>query len=65
MSGWMDITDSCRARPTDKMGLIVKLFLSGVAVAMILAGFEDFGVTFVPGVALLAACWLPGMKLSL
>jgi hypothetical protein len=47
------------------MGLIVKLFLSGVAVAMILAGFEDFGVTFVPGVALLAACWLPGMKLSL
>lgn len=54
-----------RAQPTADMGLIVKLFLTGVGVAMVLAGFADFGVTFIPGVALLAACWLPGLKLKL
>jgi hypothetical protein len=43
------------------MGLVVKLFLTVIAVFMILAGFEDFGVTFIPGVVILGACWLPGL----
>jgi hypothetical protein len=43
------------------MGVIVKIFLSIIAVFMILAGFEDFGITFIPGVVILVACWVPGL----
>ncbi len=45
------------------MGLVIRLFLTAIAVLMILSGFADAGVTFLPGVLLLVATW--GLKIKL
>lgn len=39
------------------VNIILKLFLTGVALFLIVSGGVDFGLTTVPGVALLAYVW--------
>jgi heme/copper-type cytochrome/quinol oxidase subunit 4 len=39
------------------MSLVLKLFLTAVALVLVFAGGVDFGTTTVPGVAMLAYIW--------
>jgi hypothetical protein len=39
------------------MNLVVKLLLTGVALVLVFAGGVDFGLTTIPGVAMLAWIW--------
>jgi hypothetical protein len=46
------------------MSLTLKLFLTGIALVLVFAGGVDFGLTTIPGVAMLAWIWgfSPTMK---
>jgi hypothetical protein len=39
------------------MSTFLKLILTGVAMVLILAGGVDFGITTIPGIAMLAWIW--------
>jgi hypothetical protein len=39
------------------MNIVLKLFLTGVALVLVFSGGVDFGLTTIPGVAMLAWIW--------
>lgn len=39
------------------MNIVLKLFLTGIALVLIFAGGVDFGLTTIPGIAMLGFIW--------